>query len=65
MKLRKSRGPSKTVVDCERMKIFGRLRDAIVQYADIDDRFFYAAMEEFEEGRRMRNSISHGHLLKR
>jgi hypothetical protein len=35
------------VVDCER----GRLRDAIVQYADIEDRFFYQGMEEFEETR--------------
>jgi hypothetical protein len=39
------------VVDCERMKIFGKLRDAIVQYVDIEDRFFYAAMKEFEEAR--------------
>jgi hemerythrin-like domain-containing protein len=39
------------VVDCERMQIFGRLRDAIVQYADVEKRFFYPAMEEFEETR--------------
>ena len=39
------------VVDCERMKIFGRLRDAIIQYADIEERFFYPAMEEFEATR--------------
>ena len=39
------------VVDCERTKIFGNLRDAITQYADIEERFFYPALTEFVETR--------------
>lgn len=43
------------VVDCERMRIFVRLRDAITQYSDIEERFFFPALEEFVEIRALIN----------
>lgn len=39
------------VVDCKRMRIFVMLRDEITQYADIEERFLFPALEELAETR--------------
>ncbi len=49
------------VIDCERMRIFGKLRDAITQYADIEERFFYPALEEFVETRALISEAYRAH----
>jgi hemerythrin-like domain-containing protein len=42
-------GTELDVIDCERMEIFVKLRDAITRHHDIEKRFFYPALEEFVE----------------
>ena len=49
------------VVDCERMRIFVKLRDAITQYSDIEERFFLPALEEFVEIRALINDAYSAH----
>ena len=49
------------VVDCERMRIFVKLRDAITQYSDIEERFFFPALEEFVEIRALINDAYSAH----
>ena len=49
------------VVDCERMRIFGQLRDATTQYADIEGRFFYPALEEFVDTRALISEANRAH----
>ena len=49
------------VVDCERMRIFVKLRDAIAQYSDIEERFFFPALEEFVEIRALINDAYRAH----
>jgi len=40
-------GTELDVVDCDRMEIFVELRDAITHHHDVEERFFYPALEEF------------------
>ena len=47
------------VVDCERMRIFLNVRDAITQYSDFEERFFFPALERFVEMRALLNE-AHG-----
>ena len=49
------------VVDCECMRIFVKLRDAITQYSDIEERFFFPALEEFVEIRALINDAYRAH----
>lgn len=49
------------VVDCERMRIFVNVRDAITQYSDIEERFFFPALEEFVEMRALINDAHRTH----
>jgi hemerythrin-like domain-containing protein len=49
------------VVDCERMRIFVSVRDAITQYSDIEERFFFPALERFVETRALINEAYREH----
>ena len=49
------------VVECERMRIFVDLRDEITQYADIEERFLYPALEGFAETRALINDAYRAH----
>ena len=49
------------VVDCERMRIFVNVRDAITQYSDIEERFFFPALERFVEMRPLINEAYGAH----
>ena len=49
------------VVDCERMRIFVNVRDAITQYLDIEERFFFPALERFVEMRPLINEAHGAH----
>src|ERR1041385_6620347 len=49
------------VVDCERMRIFVNVRDAITQYSDIEARFFFPALEKFVEMRALTNEAYSAH----
>jgi hemerythrin-like domain-containing protein len=42
-------GTELDVIDCERMDIFVEFRDAITHHEDIEERFFYRALDEFVE----------------
>lgn len=49
------------VVDCERMRIFLNVRDAITQYSDIEERFFFPALERFVQMRPLINEAYGAH----
>lgn len=56
-------GTELDVVDCERMDIFVEFRDAITHHEDIEERFFYHALEEFVETRSLIRESHREHKL--